>query len=291
MLRVGGVCSNPECRKVTLGPSKTSDKGHRLVGVAAHIRGAKGPRFDPSQSEADRHSFENGIWLCEQCASFIDKGDGKDFPVQQIETWKEWSEVAARERLERASEDLQSRALRTVIYANIPRLIHHAALNGERPPPSDFQNGVPGDRYIYDELVALRDSLKRWTLRAYEWHDAVRMLSEPVGVLVRFEGVFRTKNGPSNSRDRRDVNVSDPYKGPHVYQKAEGKRLVLPYTYKYITTSTASQAFVSGTYRMGGFAVIKDMKGDDVIATPLFIGHAATAEAVAFMDLLSHPLR
>lgn len=290
LLRAGGTCSNPECRKGTIGPSTSDSTKSRIVGVAAHIKGAKGPRYDPSQTEKERHAIENGIWLCEQCASFIDKGEGAEFPVTRIESWKEWSEAATRENLEQASQNLQSRVLRTVIYVNVPRCSHFAALNNEPTLPNDFEGGVPSDRYIYDDLVAVRRILSRWDLKAFEWHFAARMLDDLSGTLVRFEGIFRTKNGPLNSFDRSERDLSDPYKAPHVYQKNNGIRLVLPYNLKFITTSTASQAFVSGSYRMGGFAYVKERRGNDFIASPLFIGHAPTAEAAAFMDAISRPL-
>lgn len=291
MLRAGGLCSNPDCRKVTFGPSSADRGGVRIVGIAAHIKGAKGPRYDPSQTEKERHDIANGIWLCEQCASFIDKGNGVEFSVERIESWKEWREAAAREDLEQGSADLQRRILRTVIYANLPRLAHHAALNDERSPPRDFEQGIPADRFIYDELTQLRHSLAEWTLAAYPWDLAVRMVEDPTGMLVRFEGICRTKNGPKNSYDRRERDLSDPYKAPHVYQKKQGRRLLMPYNLKYITTSTASQAFVSGSYRMGGFAYIKEVRENDFIATPLFIGHAPTAEAIQIMDFLSTSFR
>lgn len=291
MLRAGGICSNPDCRKPTIGPSSADKNNSRVVGVAAHIRGAKGPRYDPTQTEEERHSIENGIWLCEQCGSFVDKGEGIEFPVSRLEAWKEWRELTARENLEQTAADLQRRVLRTVIYANLPRLAHHAALNGEMAPPEDFADGVPADRYIYDELSKLRGVLSNWSLAAYNWEDAVMMLDDPSGLLVRFEGVFRTKNGPSHSQDRSERDLSDPYKAPHVYRRSKGWRLVLPYNLKFITTSTASQAFVSGSYRMGGFAVVKEIRGNDVIASPLFIGHAVTEEGMRIMDMLSRPAK
>lgn len=61
--RVGGRCSNPNCRRETLGPHREGDK--RLsMGEAAHILGAspKGARYDARMTKEERESINNGIW-------------------------------------------------------------------------------------------------------------------------------------------------------------------------------------------------------------------------------------
>ena len=292
MMRSGGLCSNPECRRTTIGPSVDAHEKGQIAGEAAHIKSAskKGPRFDPNQSDAERHSIGNAIWLCERCASLIDKRDSAGYTVEKLHAWKEWSELGARELLESSSRDLQGRTLRTVYYANIPRLAHYAALHNQFAPPRDFEDGVPTDRYIYDELVALRSCLAGWTLTAFDWKDAMRMLDDPTGVIVRFEGTFRTKNGVSRAGRSKEIDFSDIGKAPHIYQKSAGRRLVLPYNPRFLTTSTAGSEFTSGTIRAGGFGHVKSSRGSDLIVTPLYIGHAPSVEAAAFMDLMSRPV-
>lgn len=71
--RVGGRCSNPKCRRETLGPHKKADK--RLsIGQAAHIYAAspEGARYDPRMTNEERASINNGIWLCSDCHTLID---------------------------------------------------------------------------------------------------------------------------------------------------------------------------------------------------------------------------
>lgn len=66
--RVGGRCSNPKCRRETMGPHKNVNK--RLsIGQAAHIYAAspKGARYDPRMTNEERSSINNGIWLCSDC--------------------------------------------------------------------------------------------------------------------------------------------------------------------------------------------------------------------------------
>ena len=89
--RVLYVCSNPNCRKITIGPD--SENGVNNIGVAAHICAAApgGPRYDKNMSEEERKSINNGIWLCQSCAKLIDSDENK-YTVKLIKSWKEQTE-------------------------------------------------------------------------------------------------------------------------------------------------------------------------------------------------------
>lgn len=87
--QAGCHCSNPACRHLTSGA--TSDGKNLIrVGEAAHIRAAApgGSRYDGDMTRDERRSADNGIWLCEICASFIDSDDPK-FTVQLLQDWKQ----------------------------------------------------------------------------------------------------------------------------------------------------------------------------------------------------------
>lgn len=88
-------CSNPHCRRYTVGASTLPNKVIQ-IGVAAHITAAApgGPRFDPSLSKEQRKSPENGIWLCPSCASMIDQ-DILYFTVERLLTWKRDAEFSS----------------------------------------------------------------------------------------------------------------------------------------------------------------------------------------------------
>lgn len=47
------------------------------IGEAAHIKAASvgGPRYDPNQTDKDRASFGNGIWVCKTCHTKIDSNE------------------------------------------------------------------------------------------------------------------------------------------------------------------------------------------------------------------------
>ncbi|MBW3521831.1 hypothetical protein [Chryseobacterium sp. NKUCC03_KSP] len=90
--RVGYICSNPTCRKHTIGPNSDQNKAVN-IGVAAHITAASpgGARYDEAISSSERESIENGIWLCSNCASLIDR-DEKTFTVELLHDWKDATE-------------------------------------------------------------------------------------------------------------------------------------------------------------------------------------------------------
>lgn len=98
--RVAYLCSRMSCRRSTVGPHSNEIKA-TLVGEAAHICAASpgGPRYDPCMSDKERRSHNNGIWLCANCATEIDK-DPSRFPVSLLRQWKEDAESEASRLLE-----------------------------------------------------------------------------------------------------------------------------------------------------------------------------------------------
>lgn len=98
--RAGNHCSNPSCRRITSGPSSTTN-GTISLGVAAHITAASpgGARYNHNLSSEQRRGLDNGIWLCVECSALIDKVDS-DYSVEQIQEWKRRSEISARSGIE-----------------------------------------------------------------------------------------------------------------------------------------------------------------------------------------------
>ncbi len=119
--RVGGKCSNPNCRKLTIGPNENERKGS-LIGQAAHIYGAlpmSGPRHNSSLFDSERKHISNAIWLCNNCARLIDV-DEEHYPPQLLQKWKADAEYETRLELEgkmhsqNIQEDRISTGLRTL---------------------------------------------------------------------------------------------------------------------------------------------------------------------------------
>jgi len=103
--RVAGICSRPECRRATIGP--TRGLGVLNIGEGAHITAAsaEGPRYNPRLTAAQRVDFSNGIWLCRTCHRIVDS-DAEAFPVELLHTWKSHAEALARLRIENFSSEL-----------------------------------------------------------------------------------------------------------------------------------------------------------------------------------------
>ena len=101
--RVGYLCSRASCRRPTVGPHSSESKA-TLVGEAAHVCAASpgGPRYDPSMTHDERRSPDNGIWLCANCATEVDK-DPARFPVSLLRQWKADAEDEALKLLENPS--------------------------------------------------------------------------------------------------------------------------------------------------------------------------------------------
>lgn len=97
--RVAYLCSNPKCRTVTIGANKHPGKS-TTIGIAAHITAAAigGPRYDDSLNQEQRRHIDNGIWLCSNCATMIDK-DTSLYTPDSIRKWKYEAETESIKKL------------------------------------------------------------------------------------------------------------------------------------------------------------------------------------------------
>jgi hypothetical protein len=57
-----------------------------LIGEACHIRDArqKTARYEFSQTDDDRSSIKNAIWLCSNCHNEIDKNKGNGYSAERL---------------------------------------------------------------------------------------------------------------------------------------------------------------------------------------------------------------
>jgi hypothetical protein len=97
--RAGFLCSNPHCRRPTVGAAQGLDGVHN-IGVAAHITAASpgGPRYNASLIPEQRRDASNGIWLCRTHGDLVD-GDDKNFTVEMLLGWKRDAERRSFEAL------------------------------------------------------------------------------------------------------------------------------------------------------------------------------------------------
>jgi hypothetical protein len=121
-------CSNPECRRPTVGANAAHD-GTIIIGVAAHICAASpgGPRYNAAQTPEARRSKENGLWLCQNCGRLVD-ADPDRFTVEQLTRWK---------------RDAQTRAFRELVasgtaLAEEPARVEATIAADDRPDDAEF---------------------------------------------------------------------------------------------------------------------------------------------------------
>mgnify|MGYP003618570216 FL=1 len=105
--RVAWLCSNPNCRRATIG-AKSGSEGAIITGIAAHITAAApgGPRYDPALSPDQRKNITNGIWLCSNCSILIDR-DEDAFSVSRLNDWKRTAESQSFAAIAGSSIDAQ----------------------------------------------------------------------------------------------------------------------------------------------------------------------------------------
>lgn len=105
--RAGFICSNPDCRRKQLGPAPGDPSKSVNLGKAAHICAAAsgGPRFDETQTQEQRTSLGNAIFLCGGCADLIDKNGGVGHPAAMLHSWKQAHEAWVTEQLNKGELD------------------------------------------------------------------------------------------------------------------------------------------------------------------------------------------
>lgn len=88
--RACNICSSPTCNALTVGPVDAIGALAVKLGEAAHIAGAKpnAARYDTSMTDDERASIDNGIWLCANCHTIIDKNNGEGYSIPMIIEWK-----------------------------------------------------------------------------------------------------------------------------------------------------------------------------------------------------------
>jgi hypothetical protein len=102
--RAAYICSNPDCRCLTMAASGEDDGKFIFIAEAAHISAASkgGARYNDSLTSDERENIANAIFLCANCATMIDKNNGKDFPSELLFAWKNSHETWTADNLNKS---------------------------------------------------------------------------------------------------------------------------------------------------------------------------------------------
>lgn len=194
--RVGYICSNPDCKKHTVGPNSDKEKA-TIVGIAAHITAASqgGPRYNDSLTVDQRKDIDNGIWLCTNCATLIDK-DPDEFPISLLDDWKS------------GAEDLMNQELRG-IKPQSPNPFLEADLIWSSSLRSNHGYS-PKNREVYgNEIVVGRDKpIIYWSL-TWNFHIAIFNNSRQPAFNIKIEKVEGTRFSHIDKLEK--VNNLPPY--------------------------------------------------------------------------------
>jgi hypothetical protein len=167
--RAAYICSNPSCRRLTIGPSTTNHTLSAKTGVAAHICGASpgGPRYDMSQSVPERRGIGNAIWLCATCSVLIDKNNGADYEASDLRKWKRDHEALVSQCLE-GEKRLMFSFMVTPGGAQLAKaIVRHLEDHGALFQPYTIET----PDFVWESLSGLRKSLVGFRLEAPEGSD------------------------------------------------------------------------------------------------------------------------
>ncbi|WED21487.1 tetratricopeptide repeat protein [Vibrio sp. JC009] len=269
--------------------SHSEDNKSTSTGIAAHIYAASenGPRFNKLMSSEDRKDISNGIWLCCNCATKIDK-DEKKYPASLLKEWKSEAEKRVSEnhglpfltrseaekefegKLLKRKEELES----LIKFAIQPSLV-------EKAEHEDIVSKLNNITESYEKEMALRqeieDTLTMFKSRLPEavFDEANNMLS--VGDTDRAEEVL---NSFVNENERHLVmayigrgkiaEANFNYRKALInYEKASMLSDVQP----QITNHACQLAYRVGDYELAMSLIDKGLKviGDDLIGKIIFL--------------------
>ncbi|MFL5357785.1 HNH endonuclease [Archangium sp.] len=105
--RAAHLCSNPDCRTTTSGPTADPQKAIS-IGEAAHVFGALpgSARYRADMTDGARAEITNGIWLCRNCHKLIDN-DALSYPADLLFSWRHEHENYVTEKLGNRTEVLR----------------------------------------------------------------------------------------------------------------------------------------------------------------------------------------
>ena len=179
-VRVGTVCSNRACRAPTMDVAQGDSPAIEGRAIAIHALVPGGPRYDAAQTEDERRSIHNAVWLCGACAALVESDEVR-FPAPVLRAWRADSELAAFERLGNGAASVRAPSDGAPLSDSARELMRSIVtlyVNAGFPPAAQwsFTPGNSSDRR-YGELRALgflafgtqsRASL-RLTQRGVDW--------------------------------------------------------------------------------------------------------------------------
>lgn len=215
--RVGYLCSSPTCKKPTIGANEQEDKSSS-IGIAAHICAASigGKRYDLEMTTKERKHFSNGIWLCSNCATLIDKNPIK-YTVEILKKWKSLAEFESSGKLEKNYQNsiLQTPFLEVDFVGNACNC-YITGVGNKNPPKLD--DGSPNN--IFSDTTIFNYHYKRYynlVIHNNSSHPAYHVKIESIGTLhlKELEKLEKVNNLSPLSKFELKVIYEDNFEGDY----------------------------------------------------------------------------
>ncbi|WP_053407706.1 hypothetical protein [Vibrio hepatarius] len=194
---VAGLCSNPDCRVLTV--ASVSDKDKTLnLGVAAHICAAApgGPRYNPVQTKDERRAYENGIWLCSTCSRLIDD-DADSYSVVLLNSWKSQTIEYVRSNVGKQmlpKDEIETRAIaETLNYV------------GGRDPAALFNKGAMAVKH-FDKHLSQLDN--RFSVQTNVINGNTQTLITPIAENVSVKVTMDRQTGRAFDSQLKEMRTS-----------------------------------------------------------------------------------
>jgi len=120
----GNQCAIPGCSH------SIYDASGAATGDLCHIKAANkgGARYDPKQSESERHAFENLILLCKVCHAIVD-GSPELYPVETLQEIKSIHQTYASRYGAQDPEEVARSLIKNWVTVNAERNSGNIAIN------------------------------------------------------------------------------------------------------------------------------------------------------------------
>lgn len=182
MIRAGLRCSNPNCNIVTSAADLNEIDNIKTIGEAAHIcaQNLKGPRFDKDLQNCG--DFSNGIWLCANCHSWVDKYP-ENYSVELLKSWKNFAEEKNNKLIERPILNVLSSFKSSFNINNLSNLqlmlIFYIIDNWDEK----------GISYNLGDEDGIRDDFCGMYIQFYRWYNALKDGKKIPLFLINFDDV------------------------------------------------------------------------------------------------------
>lgn len=187
--RAAFMCSNPDCRALTVGPNSDPEKSTK-IGEAAHIYGARigSKRYINTMTDPARAEITNSIWLCRNCHKLIDTDEYK-YSANILFVWREQHEKFISSTLGNSTDQILYKEQISILgdFDNYTPIIRRIII--DKPDGWEYRLTAELMRFLNDPLFRklndLKDGLYLRPLENINADQAFTWIQERISELTR----------------------------------------------------------------------------------------------------------